>query len=126
VNEEPNNRPEYQGIEKWSREEVERALAADVAEALSRAVLAVTLHDDDWRYGQDLCVRLASHAHYLVRGNAVLGLGHLARVFRQLDEKVAYPVIAAALRDEEAYVRGQAECAKDDTAQFLGWKYGTG
>ncbi len=121
----PFPRPEYEDIEEWSRDAVQRALAADVPEALSRAVLAVTLHDGDWRYGQDLCVRLANHCNYLVRGNAVLGLGHLAHVHRELEKSVAYPVIAAALRDENAYVRGQAECAKDDTAQFLGWTYET-
>lgn len=66
---------------------------------------------------------LSSHPHFNLRGNAVLGFGHIARVHGQLDENVVHPIIAAALRDPDAYVRGQASCAADDTAFFLGWKF---
>jgi hypothetical protein len=57
-----------------------------------------------------------------VRGNAVLGFGHLARRFRRLDEGVVRPIIENALLDADPYVRGQADAAADDVAHFLGWK----
>ncbi len=114
---------QYEEITKLSRIAVEQALRDDVPDVLLRAVIAVSMHDDDWRYAQDLCVRLASHPHFNVRGNAVLGFGHIARVHGQLDRPLMQPIIQAALRDESDYIRGQAVCAMDDTAFFLEWHY---
>jgi hypothetical protein len=116
-------KPRYEEIPEWSREAVERALRDDDASALIRAVIAVSMNEADWRYAQDLCVKLSSHPHFNVRGNAVLGFGHIARVHRQLDRDVVQPIIEAGLRDGDDYVRGQSLCAADDTAFFLGWKY---
>ncbi len=113
----------YEEITELSREAVEQALREGVAETLLRVVIAVSIHDADWRYAQDLCVRLSSHPHFNVRGNAVLGFGHIARVHRQLDRALVQPIIQAALRDESDYIRGQAISAMDDTAFFLKWHY---
>src|ERR1041384_2894882 len=119
----PHSRLKYEEIAEWTRDVVERALRDDDPDALLRAVVAVAMHDADWRYAQDLCVRLSSHPHFNVRGNAVLGFGHIARVHRQLDRALVQPIIQAALRDENEYIRGQADCAMDDTASFLDWHY---
>jgi hypothetical protein len=81
------------------------------------------MHDGDWRYAQDLCIRLSLHPHFNVRGNAVLGFGHIARVHRQLDRAVVQPIIKAALLDANDYIRGHGHDAADDTAHFLGWHY---
>jgi len=119
----PQSYRKYEGIGQWSHEAVEQALRDDDTEALLRAVIGVSMHADDWRYAQDLCIRLSSHAHFNVRGNAVLGFGHVARVHRRLDRALVQPIIQAALRDKSDYIRGQAVCAKDDTAFFLEWHY---
>jgi hypothetical protein len=79
--------------------------------------------NEDWQYAQDICVRLSRHSHFNVRGNAVLGFGHIARVHGKLTKRIVFPIISAALADADEYVRGQAEFAKDDTSHFLGWKY---
>ncbi len=89
---------------------------------MAAAVLSAALHSDDLAWAEQLCVRLAGHAHEQVRGNAVLGLGHLARRFGRLTEGRVAPLMAAALHDTSAYVRGQAAAAADDLEQFLGWK----
>jgi hypothetical protein len=114
---------EYEEIPEWSHEKVEQALHDDDPDALRYAVVAIALHDEDWRYAQDLCVRLSTHAHFNVRGNAVLGFGHIARVHRRLDRAVVQPIIEAAMRDANDYVRGHGFDAADETAHFLGWKY---
>lgn len=114
----------YEEPPEWTRDAVERALQDDDANALIRAVIAAAMYDDDWRYAQDLCVRLSSHRHFNVRGNAVLGFGHIARVHGKLKRAVVQPIIEAALRDADDYVRGHGIAAANDTALFLGWKYG--
>jgi hypothetical protein len=111
----------YEDIEPMSREGVEAALARNDPEELSRAVIAVALHSDDLAWASSVCFRLASHRHFNVRGNAILGFGHLARRYRRLDS-AAHEVIEAGLLDTDSYVRGQSDDAADDVQHFLGWK----
>lgn len=49
-----------------------------------------------------------------------MGFGHLARRFRQLDERVRAHLLAG-LSDPDEWVKGQAVAAADDVRQFLGW-----
>jgi hypothetical protein len=67
-------------------------------------------------------LRLAKHKHFNVRGNAILGLGHIARIHRQLNESRVKPLIEVAMRDECDYVRDHADTAADDVELFLEWK----
>lgn len=115
--------PQFEDIPQWNHETVEQAVFDNDVEALLQAVIAVSMHDANWRYAQDLCVRLSSHPHFNVRGNAVLGFGHIARVHRQLEQGTVQSIIEAALSDPDDYVRGHAVDAADDTSHFLGWRY---
>ena len=115
----------YQEIPEWTRDAVERALRDDNPDLLLEAVIAVSMFDDDWHHAQELCVRLSSHWHFNVRGNAILGFGHIARVHGQLDRGLVQPIIEDALRDSNDYVRSHGVDAADDTGHFLGWKYDT-
>lgn len=72
---------------------------------------------------ETVCVALSAHDDEWVRGNAVLGFGHLARTLGRLDEARVRPVVEAALRDPSAVVRGQAVSAADDLTHFLGWRF---
>ena len=111
----------YVPIDPMSREDVEAVLARGNPEELLRAVLAVALHDEDNAWATSICLRLASHNHFNVRGNAILGLGHLARRYCYLDP-AARGIIEAGLQDDDPYVRGQADAAADDVEHFLGWE----
>lgn len=113
----------YEEIGPWSREAVEKALEDNDPEHLRYMVVAVSMHELDWEYAQAICIRLSSHPHFNVRGNAVLGFGHISRVHGQLDRERVQPIIKAALLDESEYVRGHANDAIDDTQHFLGWRY---
>jgi hypothetical protein len=116
-------RHKYEELNGWSREMVERAITDDDPDALLRAVIAVSMYEKEWKYAQDVCVRLSNHRHFNVRGNAVLGFGHIARVHGNLDRALVMPIILAALNDQDGYVRGHAEDTKADTEHFLGWNY---
>jgi hypothetical protein len=111
----------YREVPPWDREAVRQALHDDDPQHLLHAVLAVSLHDPDRCYAQDLCVELSAHSHFHVRGNAILGFGHIARRFGYLDREIVQPIIQASLLDEVEYVRGQAIATMDDTTFLLGW-----
>lgn len=114
--------PRYEPIPALSRDAIEAALARDEPGELLRVVLSAALEANDAAWAEDVCLRLAGHPHPNVRGNAVLGLGHLARIHGRLDEARALPAIEAALADADDLVRGQADAAAGDVEQFLGWR----
>ena len=109
----------YEDIPQFDRQEVEAALERDDAGELHVAVLAVALSSVDQAWAEGICMRLASHPDHIVRGNAILGMGHIARIHRKLDVEGVRPLIQAALQDESEYIRGQADSAADDIELFL-------
>ena len=97
------------------------AMARNDPDELRRLAIGIALHGDDPDWAQQVCVQLSSHANANVRGNAILGFGHLARRFGALDMAAIGPLVIAALSDSERYVREQADVAADDLEQFIGW-----
>lgn len=108
----------------YTREKIEEAISRGDAEHLSRWVVAVSMYDADASYAEALCLRLSDHPDECVRGNAILGFGHIARVHRRLDEARVKPLIVAAFLDSSWHVTGHAFSAREDTPFFLGWDFG--
>jgi HEAT repeat protein len=106
----------------WTEQDVEAALErADPQELLYVPILVgVNAADCERERAEDICLRLAEHPHFNVRGNAILGLGHIARTCRMLNTQAAVPAIASALRDEHEFVRGHARSAVEDLRMYLG------
>lgn len=113
----------YKSIKKYSREEIEKALADNNSDKLSLMVLSVALYSNDFEYAENFCIQLSNHEHFAVRGNAIQGFGHIARVHGKLNEEKIKPIIKTALRDNNELVRDNANNAKDDTKTFLEWKF---
>lgn len=112
----------YEPIEHRSKGEVESAISRNDPNELLYAVLSAALYSDDGNWAEGICLRLSSHEHFNVRGNAILGFGHIARIHKKLNETKVKPVIEAAMNDQSDYVRGQADAAADDVEFFLKWK----
>ncbi len=74
----------YEQIRDYSCDEVKTAIQKDDWRELSKVVIGVSMYASDLHYAEGLCVRMAAHENFNVRGNAVLGFGHLARRFKQL------------------------------------------
>ena len=107
----------------WTPADIEAVIAGNDPEKMPYVPIAVAMGceegDRDW--AEDVCVRLSVHPQEWVRGNAVLGFGHLAREFRALSRARVEPLVRAALSDPSPVVRGQAEAAADDITHVLGW-----
>lgn len=111
----------YVPVPELSRSEIEVAIARDDRERLPFAVLSAALYSIDPEWAEGICLRLARHETPGIRGNAILGLGHIARLHGTLTENTVRPIIEAALNDSDQYVRGQADSAADDVDLFLKW-----
>src|SRR5215217_466254 len=112
----------YETIEPRSKDEIESAISRNDPNDLLSAVISAALYSDDPDWAECICLHLANHEHFNVRGNAILGFGHIARIHGKLDEGRVKPLIEAALIDESDYVRGQAHATADDVEFFLKWK----
>lgn len=112
----------YEAIPEFGDAHVEEVLARGDLKELRLVALSIAMHSENPEQAEDICLRLARHEDSIVRGNSILGLGHVARIHRRLSECAARPVVEAALRDFDEWVRGQATSAADDIEQFLGWK----
>jgi len=111
----------YEAIAPVTEQELQEALARNAPEELQLVALAVALHEPDADRAFATCARLAEHPDLGVRGNAMLGFGHIARLHRRLDER-ALPMIEAGLQDPAAWVRGQADSAAGEVQVLLGWE----
>jgi len=114
--------PNFLGhIPKYRREEIDLALAEDDRETLLFAGISAAHHDPDWKYAQNLCIRLYEHPNKTVRGNAILGLATIAKKQGSLDLITTEPILLRALRDPEGEVRMRAEDTIKEINAALNW-----
>jgi len=89
----------------------------DLPSALDAMVGCALYGDGDWKESQELYLALLDHDDHQVQRLAATCLGHLARVYRRLDEQ---RVVAALRRaGERPHVSGTAGDALDDIESFL-------
>lgn len=111
----------FQDLERFTTGDIDAAIERNEPNELQLLSVTVALACPDQATAQDVCLKLSRHAHNKVRGNAVISLGHLARRFRHLDERIVKPVIESSLNEQDEYVRTRAKSAADEIHQFLGW-----
>ncbi len=101
----------------------EAALERDDPPELQRLILEVALEAQNQMWAEVCCARLTRHRNANVRGNALSGLGHVARRFGQLDRRRVHRLIEVGLHAHNEAVRAGAESAADDTETFLSWRF---
>lgn len=104
----------------WTKEEIARTMREGKNEELMLLSLSLGEYFSDWKFAQDICLRLAEHAELAVRANAVLGLSYIARTKRRLEKHLVKPVLLREWRRGAAY-RGQIEDAIGDINMYLCW-----
>lgn len=105
--------PTYDGAEALAK-----AIEVNDPSVLGPMIIAAALYEDNFDTAYDACVKLGSHPDEVVRGNAILGFGHLARLFGRLGDE-APSIVKRGLVDDSSYVRGQAHAAAGDLQHFL-------
>src|SRR3712207_3524202 len=89
----------YEDPPALSRHHLEREFASDSSGRIADALVSAALHDADWRWVQDWCIRFAEHPHSDVRRIAITSLGHLARLHNALDLDRVLPLLEAKSND---------------------------
>jgi predicted nucleotidyltransferase len=105
----------------WTKEDITQVLQRGNPKELLSVPIVVSMNvdDDDREWAENICIALANHSDFNVRGNAILGFGHIARICETLSTEKILPLVEKALKDEHEFVRGQAEAAVIDIEFFL-------
>jgi hypothetical protein len=110
---------EYEELQPINRDDAETELASSDWQRISVALTRLALHDSDAQWLQHVLLRHLRHEHSWVRGVAAMGLGHVARLHRQLDLDKCLPALKILLVDPDKTVRGKAEDALDDIRMYV-------
>lgn len=94
-----------------NRQEVEELLIYGSIEELLILSLALGEHFPDWKYAQDVCLRLAEHPSDKVRANACLGLAYIARTKQSLEKHLVKPILLRELRAQTEFRWRVEECS---------------
>ncbi len=114
----------YRPPEQVTDREAMDAIAQGDVERLRTLPIDLGFHHENWRFIQDVCVRLAEHPDSWVRSNALLGLSYAARFRKHLEKNIVKPVLLRGLKDSDARVAGVAQDAIDDINHLLQWNIG--
>ncbi|NBI11824.1 hypothetical protein D1641_17805 [Colidextribacter sp. OB.20] len=107
------------------RKQYTDALAVQILRSGSnkeKAELAMALGFDcpDYGFAQSMCIQLLQAEDEIVRGNAIIGLAHIARRFGKLDKRVVKPYLLRELR-ENIKCKDFIADAVHDINMYLGW-----
>jgi hypothetical protein len=105
----------------WTEADVEAVIARGDPSELLYVPIVVSLDPPSRVWAEHVCLRLATHPEPCVRGNALEGLGHLARTFRFLNRCLVERVIQSGLDDSDDWVRAKADGVANDAEWYLGW-----
>lgn len=114
----------YRAPQPVSDREAMDAIAQDDVEALQLLPINLGFHHENWRFIQDICVRLSSHRDPWVRSNSLLGLSYAARFRGKIEKNVVKPVLLRALQDSDPRVASTARDAIDDINRLMHWRIG--
>ena len=98
------------------RKDALKAFASGESEQICKALVAVTIHDNDWRWVQEKCLEFLTSDDVDVSGLAATCLGHIARIHRTLDKARVIAALTNHLKDSR--IAGRIEDALDDIEMF--------
>ena len=108
---------DYKESPEINKKDAEAAFASGNVKSICEALVSISLYEKDGKWAQNKCLEFLGSENSEIKAVAVTGLGHIARVHRQLDkEKV---LAALASNQYDVAIAGQIEDAIDDINMFV-------
>ncbi|MCB0323857.1 MAG: hypothetical protein KDD69_09800 [Bdellovibrionales bacterium] len=104
-----------------SKEEIEQVVSRGSTEEKAVLSFAVGQNFPDWKYAQDVCLRLAEDEAQVVRVNACMGLAYIARTKGRLEKHRVKPVLLRELRQSDRF-RGSVLDAIEMVNFYMNWR----
>jgi hypothetical protein len=113
----------YEPLPDWSDDQIRAIIERGEPHELLYVPLVVSMNPSSRVQAEQICLRLASHSDAAVRGNALEGFGHIARIFRSLNRRLIETVVETGMNDPDDWVRTKANDAANDIEWFCGWVF---
>ena len=110
----------YKPLDDPTDDEISQIIERNLLDEIALLPLSVGQNHPNWKFAQDLCVKLSEHPEPLVRSNAILGLAYIARTKRKLEKHIVKPIVLKALREHDQF-KWRIEDAIEDINLFMGW-----
>lgn len=107
----------YENVAPLSRRQAIQNLAIGDSRLIATTLIALGLHDSDWRWVQNQCVAYLSHSSEIVVSSAILALAHSARISGAIEKDTVLPALEMLATDSR-YV-GRVQDAIDDIRVFV-------
>jgi hypothetical protein len=107
----------FEDIGPVTRAEAEAQLRSEVPEVMAKALIALGLHDEDWKWVQQVCLRFLSHDSESVVSAAILSLGHTARINESIDKELVIQALQTVAGDPR--YAGRVQDVLDDIDMFV-------
>lgn len=104
-----------------TKESVDSILETGTIDELVKLAFSIGENFYDWKYAQDVCIKLMSNENLQVRRSACFGLAYLARTKGKLEKHLVKPAILKVLREDEE-IRGCVLDAVGDINHYMNWK----
>jgi hypothetical protein len=114
----------YEEPQPISESEVLDAIARDDVERLLMIPIELGFHHENWRFIQDIAVRLSEHPDPGVRHNSLFGIEYAARFRGRVEKNVVKPVLLRALKDEDPGVAALAGNVISAVNHLMKWNIG--
>ena len=98
------------------KDSAEKIFLSNNAEKICHAMVAIALHEQDWKWVQDKCLYFLTNDNPEISGLAATCLGHIARIHRQIEKDKVIPLLRSRLNNPD--IAGQIEDALSDIAMF--------
>jgi len=113
----------YSSLDNFSNEYILSILNGDNLDDLIRLPLSVGMNHNDWKFAQDLCIKLSSHSDWRVKANSLRGLEYIAKTKGRLEKHLVKPILLSALKSNE-WENLDIVQVTFRINQYLNWKIG--
>ena len=107
---------EFDDVHPMGRDSAIAAFASEDPGEICNALVAVAMFDDDWRWGQDTCLRFLNHDNLNICALAATCLGHIARIHGRIDREIVLTAIKGKMSN--LTIKGILEDACEDIETF--------
>jgi hypothetical protein len=111
----------YEEPKRIIEQEVFEAIRRNDIERLIMIPIELGFHHENWRFIQDISVKLSEHEDSRVRANALFGIEYAARFRGRVEKNVVKPVLLRALRDQDSQVSSRARETIEAINHLMGW-----
>lgn len=106
----------YYNVFPLDKESAEKIFASNDTKKICHAMVAIALHEQDWKWVQEKCLAFFLSDNPEISGLAAICLGHVARIHGQLEKDKVIPILRRRLNEPE--IAGQIEDALSDIEMF--------